>query len=152
MTEKTDILLAKDSDGIMDISIGSDGDYEAAYGYETSIQMSVQVDGSIPIEDVSTALQRGGWAGNEHNESSEFELGSLLWTKKQSRRTQLSLNESVAAVKDCLAHFVPDRAKNVNVTGNLTVQGIEVEATILRYDNETVSILFKLWETTGTTI
>lgn len=150
-TTKIDMLLEKGSDGIYDISIGEDGDYSAAYGYETSLQMSVNCDSSLVLEDVSTALLRGGWAGNENSDETGFELGSLLWTKKQSRKTHLDKNEAVAIVKTALSHFVPDRAKSLNVTGNLTANGISVTATLLRYNNETVNILFELWKTTGTT-
>lgn len=149
MTDKTDMLLQRGSDGVLDISIGDDGDYTPAYGYETSLQMSVFCDSALPLDDVSNALLRGGWAGNENSDESGYELGSLLWTKKQARKTQLDKNEAVAIIKNALSHFVPDRAKSLNVTGNLTTDGIEVSAVILRYDNETVNILFRLWETTG---
>lgn len=151
MTVKTDILIEQGADGIFDEAIGEDGDSKAAYGYETSIYMTVHCDASATEDEVGDLLRRQGWGGNESSEQSGFELGSKLWLKYQSRKTQTDKNEAVAAVKTAMAHFVPDRAKEVRVTGNVTSKGITVNALILRYNGETDNILFELWDTTGAT-
>lgn len=152
MTEtKVDMAVQEDSDGIYDISIGDDGDYAAAYGYETSIYMSVECNSSAAENEVSDILRRGGWAGNEHNGTADFEVGSKLWLKHQAKKTLLDKNEAVSYVQQCLSHFVPDRAKRVTVTGDVTNNGIVVTATILRYSGETDNILFELWDKTRRT-
>lgn len=145
---KVDFALVRCSDGIYDLGDGDDGDMLACYGYETSIRMSVLSDRKATSSEVADELRRGGWAGNENNEDKAFELGSVLWTKYQSRKTEIDKNEAVAIVKEALSHFVPDRAKQVNVTGNLTTNGIEITAVILRYSGEVDTVLFELWDTT----
>lgn len=148
MTTKTDILLERGSDGVYDEAIGDDGDSKAAYGYETSIYMTVLCNSSATEDEVGDLLRREGWAGNESSEETGFEVGSKLWLKYQSRRTQTDKNEAVASIKTAMSHFVPDRAKEVRVTGNVTSKGVIVEVTILRYNGETDNILFELWDTT----
>jgi len=145
---KVDFALVRGTDGIYDLDDGDDGDMLACYGYETSIRMSVLGDSKATSAEVADKLRRGGWAGNENNEDKSFEIGSTLWTKYQSRKTEIDKNEAVAIVKDALSHFVPDRAKQINVTGNLSVNGIEITAVLLRYSGELDTVLFELWDTT----
>lgn len=151
MTDKADVKFEKDSDGIYDIAIGEDGDLDYVSGYETSIHMSVETNALADATEIENVLMREGWIGNENNDDQNFELGSKLHLKLQSRATTLDKNEAVNYVRLALSHFVPDRAKSIDVTGNLTQHGISVTANILRHDNTIDKVLFELWDKTEST-
>ncbi|MCK5018516.1 MAG: phage GP46 family protein [Candidatus Peribacteraceae bacterium] len=145
----TDIALIKGDDGIYDMEIGDDGDFVPVYGFDTSIIISLFVDKMANGEEVVEALQRRGWIGNESNDVPGFEIGSKLWLTYQARNNAETRNQVVDAAKSSLLWLVDDGyLTDLNVTGALKPEGIELQIIFVRKSGKIDKLYFKLWENT----
>lgn len=149
MSTKVDIALIEDENGVYDVRIGDDGDFVPIYGFDTAIIMSLLSEARADTGDVNQTEQRRGWIGNETPTIPGLEVGSKLWLECQSRRTLQTKNAVVDHAKRCFDWLVPDYLDAVDVTGNLSVDGISITVIPTYKSGKTDKLLFELWNNTG---
>jgi phage gp46-like protein len=149
VSDKIDILLEEDEDELFDIDIDDDGDFVADYGFNTPIRMSVLTEARADEGEVNKSYQRRGWIGNETPDISNFELGSKLWLEYQSRKTVATRNAAVDHTRESVDWFVPAFLDAVDVTGNISTTGIDIEIVPTKKSGETDKLLISLWGNTG---
>ncbi len=99
--------------------------------FETSIYYQLFLKKRSTKDQVSTPRERGGWMGDLITKP-EYESGSYLYVKEQSRNTQADRNEIVEYVKLALKYFRQFGAKKItaesdgqNISGTITVDNDE---------------------------
>lgn len=148
--ERIDIAIEKDDDGIYDIRIGPDGDFVTTAGFNTSILMSLFCERRASEDDVPDAAKRRGWVGNETDSVPGFEIGSELWLNEQTRNNTKTKNAQVDAAKESLQWLGDDEYLNdLQVSGILRSEGVELEVRLVRKTGKIDKLYFKLWENTG---
>lgn len=77
------LVLKQTTEGVKyyDFDISAEGDFVLTDGLDTALLMSVFCEKRD--ETIEVPLNRGGWSGNELNDTN-YQIGSLLWTKYQS--------------------------------------------------------------------
>jgi hypothetical protein len=146
---KVDIKLTQGADGIYDAHIADDGDFEAAYGYETSILNNALCERRADSNEVPLALRRRGSIINENPGERGYEYGSKMWFWYQAKRTLTTKNGCVDALNDAFSHYVPDLLKAVIITGQLKPEGLELKIKMVRKNGKIDTVYFRLWELTG---
>jgi hypothetical protein len=146
---KVDIKLTKGEDGLYDANIAEDGDFEAAYGYDTSILNDALGERRADDNEVPFSLRRRGWIGNENPGENGYQYGSTLWFYYQARKTLNTKNGCVDSLRDAFAHYVPELLQAVIITGQLKPEGIELKVKMVRKNGKTDTLYFRLWELTG---
>lgn len=107
--------------------------------FETAIYFQQFIKKRASKFQISTPRERGGYMGDLITKP-EYEVGSYLYTKAQSRNTQLDKNEIAEFAKLSLKYFRKFGAKNINadVIGNNISGKIEIE-------NDTTQKFNALW-------
>lgn len=145
----TDAVLTKDSTGLYDISLDSNGDIHTEDFFDTSILMSIFCERRATSEEVPTSHYRRGWIGNESTPG--FEIGSKLWLFEQARLTRETLNGINSVVKNGLQWLIDDGiALEISVSSTLGKNNnIEVIVVITRPNSKIEKRYFELWRNTG---
>lgn len=144
----SDILIAKDSDGVFDISIAN-GQLVTTNGLDTAIYMSLFTEKRATEDQIKEPSQRRGWVGNELNDDVTYEIGSYLWLLDQAIINQDTANLGEAYISDCLQWMITD-----GLVGSITVDSIiqsdkiVFNLTFLRNDGSELSYVLDLWDNT----
>lgn len=142
-------LLQQDGTGEFVISL-ENGDFKTIDSFDTSISIALFGDARADSSEVPAVERRRGWWGNNFGEDPEFQLGSKLWLLNQNRRTQETLNKAITIAQSALQWLVDDgHAKNVEVSGAFTENGIGLTITIFRGSAVTETRFFDLWNNSG---
>jgi phage gp46-like protein len=117
-----DLKLVSDNSGLYDLEIDTEKkSFQTISGFETSLILSVFSDRRSTKDDIPDPLNRKGWIGDILTKRNNFEIGSFLYLKDQSRDTQLDRNEIKAFIEGCLKHLVDIKALKkiiVEILGN----------------------------------
>lgn len=149
MNKYVDLKLERLSDGSYDLVIGDAGDFTATEGLDTTVLASILSDARASESEVGMASNRGGWLGNLAPVVIDRQLGGLLWTLEQRRRTTDNLNLAVDAVQKSLDWLVESNiAKSVECTGALSADGAIISVIITSLSGEVDSIYVPLWKAT----
>lgn len=149
MNDYVDLKLELLGDGTYDLIIGDAGDLAATFGMDTTVLTSVLSDARATESEVGLASYRGGWLGNLVPVQLETQLGSLLWTLEQRRRSTDNLNLAVDAVQKSLNWLVANGlAKTVEVSGVLIREGAILTVVITSLSGEVDNIYVPLWKAT----
>ena len=142
-----DIKLEQDDDGIYDIHITEDGDFEADDSFDINIIMSLFVDARADASEIAEPLQRRGFWGDLILFAQEdLVSGSKLWLV-YGRNTEKQLNNAIDYTKKALQWLIiENHVRNINVTGSITMNGIIVNVEFIVEDNSVSEFSFKLWE------
>ena len=142
-------LLQEDGTGEFVMSL-ENGDFKTIDSFDTSITVALFGDERADSSEVPAVERRRGWWGNNFGDDPEFQLGSKLWLLNQSRRTQETLNKAVTIAQNALQWLVvEEHAKNIDVTGAFTDNGIRLTIIIVRSSAVTETKFFDLWENSG---
>ncbi len=146
--ETHDVKLRQDDDLAFDIHIAEDGDFELEDSFDTSIIHSLFVDGRANQSDIGEPIERRGFWGDLiifENEPT-IQSGSKLWLVR-GRRTEVNLNNAIDFCQKGLNWLIEkDFAKQINVTGEFSTNGIILDVTITVIDNSILKFNFRLWE------
>jgi phage gp46-like protein len=145
-----DVKLAKNDDGIFDIPLTADGkDIATVDGIETALMVSLYTNARTSGSKVPDSFNRQGWAGNLLTLKDGFELGSELWTLKQARLVQNTLNAGQDLVRRSLQWMIDDGVAdviNVTMTSKTDRAG---EIKILLYkDLDLIARYITIWTST----
>jgi len=147
MDNYIDIKLSENNEGIYDINIAENGDFELEDSFDTSIILSLGTDARASESEMPIPELRRGWWGNLYNSTKEHETGSKLWLLSQSRMIQDTLISANDYAKKCLDWLQNDNhLKNINVSGNLTENGIKLNIKQIRKDDRIKNLFYDLWE------
>jgi len=147
---KVDIALVwNQADKTYDFEIADDGDFVAAYGFDTSLVQDVLAERRANEGEVPVAERRRGWIGNETPAEPGYEIGSKLWFYEQAKNTLNTKNGCADAVRDALQWYVPSLLKDVRLTSKLLPQGVQLEIELVRKSGKIDKLYFRLWELTG---
>jgi len=142
-----DIKLRQNDDSVFDINI-VDGDLEVDDTFDINIIMSLFVDGRADSSEIPEAIRRRGFWGDLilfANESN-IESGSKLWLVN-GRNTDDMLNRAIDYSRKSLQWFIDKGyVQDVEVTGNNTATGIQLDINFIIEDNSIEEFNFKLWE------
>lgn len=133
-------------DDYYDLDITEEGDFVTLNSFDTAILMSLLTDVRADESEIQIANQRRGWLGNLFNTVINYEIGSKLWLLDQSRNNQLNLNRGIGFAQDSLLWLVTDNhCTDIKVTGQLTLNGIQLNIIISRV-NDVTETSYILWE------
>jgi len=143
-----DIKLRQDEeDGIYDIHITDDGDFETDDSFDINIIMSLFVDSRADSSEIVEPLRRRGFWGDLVLFSQEnLKSGSKLWLVS-GRNTKEQLNKAIDYTRKSLQWLINEKyVKNINVDGQQTINGIIINIEFIVEDNNISEFNFKLWE------
>ena len=151
MTVKVDIAMTvPEGKKYYDRSFGDDGDYVACTGFETPTLMNVLTDKRAEESQVIETLKRRGCIINEVYAEDNFELGSTVWVAKAGGRLDTEYkNNVIDAARESLAWQVPERAKQIDVSGTLTDTELNIVIVFTRKDGVTDKQYLTIWNNTG---
>lgn len=142
-----DIKLNIDEQGLYDLSIGTNGDFETVDGMETAILTSIFTDERAESSLVPNAERRRGWTGSLSSEIMGL-FGSTAWVYEQARNTQLTRNALKLAVQEAFSWMIRDNiARLVNVELENLGRAVQIVVSITANDN-TVQRYGILWKFT----
>jgi phage gp46-like protein len=136
-----DYKISQDEYGFFHLSI-SNGMFDTIDGFETALDVQVFTDKRTTKDDISTPIRRQGWMGDLL--TNNFNIGSDIYLKQQSRNTQLDRNEFVAFVNNAMEYFVNIGAIKKSST-KLIGNNIEVDLVI---SNSEIQQYTRLWKNT----
>lgn len=142
-----DFAVEQDNYGVFDIIIDEDNKiYEFVEGFETAIDFQLFVDKRSSKEDVTRPRERQGWLPDIVTKQEGYEVGSLIYLKRQSRNTQIDKNELAGFAKNSLKYLVQiGAAKRVTATP----VGDNI-AGVIEIDNNNIQEYSSLWRNTQT--
>lgn len=147
-----DFKMVKQSDGIYDLEIDTDGDLKKVDSFDTAIFMSLLTEKRADISEQVVPELRRGWWGNESNDVIDYEIGAKLWLLDQARNIQDVANTGVTYALDCLQWLLDDNyLKDIIVTSTRTVSNITLNIKLIRDDNKVERLFYELWENTTLT-
>jgi phage gp46-like protein len=143
-----DLKLTKDSDGIYDINIADNGDFELVDDFSTAIDMSILTDKRADDSQQQIPKYRRGWWGNIANNVQGYEIGSLLWLLNQTRLTEDIKNDAKDFALDSLQWFLDEvYLKDIQAEVTRTARNeLTLAITLVRYDNQIDKRFYNLWE------
>lgn len=152
LIESIDVVLRENADGVYDISIDSDGDFETNNSLDASLLRSIYGERrALPSEVLIPELRRG-WIGNLYREY-EDEDGSKIWLYEQAPLNRKTMNGIKSAGENCLTWLIKLDAAisySVAVTTNgdeELILGISIQRSLDKKENR----FYKLFENTGVT-
>lgn len=145
-----DLKLERQADGqTYDLIIGDSGDFETTEGLDTTLLVSILSDARASESEIPIPSQRGGWLGNLAFLRDNSQLGSLLWTIQQRRRTTGNLNIAIDQAQKALNWMVEDGiAQDVIVTGALSTVGADISIQVSAFSGDVENIYIPLWKET----
>lgn len=139
-----DFFVEQLNDSTFDIVV-ENGNFKKVDSFETAIYFQVFTNKRATKYQVSTPRNRGGWMGDLITKP-DYEVGSYVYIKEQSRNTQLDFNEIVEYAKLALKYFRNFGVKNIDVT--LFENTISFKLTV---ENDTTLKYNTLWRNTNAT-
>jgi phage gp46-like protein len=138
-----DFYVGQDNNGYFDIEI--DGkDFKSVSGFETAIDFQLFIDKRSTKNEVTIARNRQGWIGDLMTKQNNYEVGSFIYLKNQSRNTVNDKNEISTYAKDGLQYFIQiGSAKNVTAF----VNGDNIEGKVI-IDNNNINRFLRIWNNT----
>lgn len=151
MEEIVDFKLFKDEFGLYDIGLDEDGDITTVSSFDTAILMSLFADARADASEVSrTELRRGWWGNVSYQDQEDRQMGSKLWLYDQARLNQETANGVDNAVNEGLQWFIEQQfLKDVSVQTEVGESNITVNINLIKFNSQTESRSFDLWENTG---
>lgn len=144
-----DIKLTKESRAYYDFDINEDtGDFVLENSYTTYTNIALLSDERADASQVQNPYLRRGWIGKIINNADMPDLtyGSKLWLVG-GRKAQKQKNNAVDfANKSLEALIIEKQVKDLNVTGEITEQGISVLVNFVRDNDKPSSLNYGLWE------
>lgn len=139
MTQPIDVKLTQGDDGIWDIGLDENGDFEKDYGFGTTIALSIIGERRADAGEVLTPQYRRGWIGSLLSDVAGFEPGSKGWLLKQSRLTPDKPREMSNLHEEGLAWMFEDGlAKEITVTarqnGSTILEEINIDGEPFYFD------------------
>lgn len=148
---KTDIQLKLVDNKYYDISF-TNGDFTLTNGLDTALLMSVYGEKRANSSEVPVQYLQRGWWGNLFNDVENYEVGSKLWLLYQARRNQDTLNRGITYLNDGFKWLLQDTfIDRVEVTGEITNNGITFLVSLYRSQNLVASYSYELWQNTRLT-
>ncbi len=147
----TDVKFEKGADGIYDLVIGQDGDFEKVNSFDTAIQLSlIGSNRRASATEMPEAERREGWIGDI---GKVVELGSKIWLLRQARLTTPTLNKLRVYLEQALEWLVDfEYLEQVIVdqpVPNYTEGSVSVRIQLIRFDSKVEFRNFILWDNTG---
>ena len=87
--ESNDVVIARNSSGVFDISFDSEGDIETNDFLDTSLLRTIYGERRALPSEVPTPELRRGWIGND---TRDFEDGSKVWLYEQAKLNSTTIN------------------------------------------------------------
>ena len=144
MAQPIDVKLTQDDDGIFDINIGDNGDFELDEGFGTTIALTIFGEQRASEGEVPTPENRGGWIGNILADDPGFQAGSKGWLLKQSRLKPSTPSALRNYHQEALRWMIDDGlAKKITITSTQTQDSINQEINV---DGE--PFFFDVWNNT----
>jgi phage gp46-like protein len=146
-----DVKLTADQYGQFDLSIGDNGDFEYASGFDTALWVSLFTDARASSAQVVIPEQRRGWVGNIVSPVIDRQLGGLLWLIDQRRLNQQTLNEAIDYSNKAVEWLLEDNlVSNIDATGEIVPRsGIQLLISITTLAGVIETYYYNLWELTG---
>ena len=143
-----DVKLSLNEDGQTYGLTIANGDFVGTQGLDTTVLTGLLSDGRASESEVTQAEFRNGWIGDLVNEDG-FQLGSLLWTLDQERRTSAALAKAIDLTEKALEWLITNGlAKDVSVSGALTTSGALLTVVITTLSGSTDTRYVPLWRET----
>jgi len=146
-----DFDLTANEFGLYDIALDSDGDISSVQSFDTAILMSLFEEKRADSSEVAITQNRRGYWGNEfYQDVADREQGSKIWLYEQARLNQDTINGIDDATNDCLLWLVEQQfIKSIDINVN-SQRGVVVgNVSLVRFNSQTESKSFILWENTG---
>ncbi len=136
MTDKVDIKLRKNADGIYDINIGADGDLEATTGLDTAFLLSFFAERRASPEEVPVPFLRRGWWGNAFTAPLDHEIGSKLWLLYTASASAETATRAADYTRQAFQWFVTDNLfRRLDVTAEHTFDTVKINITLTNQGN-----------------
>lgn len=140
-----DFAVTQENDGTFDLIINEEAmDFASVEGFETAVDFQLFVDRRTTRTDIAVARERQGWMGDLLTKDEGYEVGSLLYLKRQARDTTVDNAEAAEFARDALNHIVAIGAAR-EVTAEAV--GVNIEGSIVAPDDE-VGRFSRLWRAT----
>ena len=127
-----DYAVSQSNDGSFDLIIDSvNSEFQGVSGNDSAISFQLFLDRRASKKQVYDPRKRQGWICDLMTKQNNYEVGSFIYLKSQSRNTQADLNQIAGYAKDALKYFVQTGQANKvsaavvgnNITGTITVDG-----------------------------
>ena len=136
---------------LFDISLDDNGDLLTVNSFDTALKMSLFCERRATEAEEGVAELRRGWIGNASNDVEGFEMGSKIWLLMQARLDQNVLNEVIDYTQQCLQWLIDDKLlKSLEVTGTRSIDQINLDIKLFRFNDRVDTFLFNIWNNTGT--
>lgn len=149
----SDILLKYDeAKKIYDINFTAEGDLETSDSFDTAILMSIYCFVRATAGEVEPSQRRRGDWSNTLNENSEYEVGSKLWLKEQSKLNDDCLNDLEDLARQGLQWLIDDgylKDIEINAVADASNRGAILSVKLIRFDDSFETKLYNMWELTG---
>ena len=142
-----DAVLDTDK-GYYDFSLNAEGQIVVDNFFDTALLYSVLGERRADGSEIPETSNRRGWIGSEN---ADYENGSKLWTKNQSRVSRGLLNDLQDIALDALEWLVDDKLaiKIENPVAIADGTSVTLDVTIRRTAAQVVQRSFILWNNTG---
>jgi phage gp46-like protein len=135
---------------IYDCDFSDDGDFVLEDGFETFINIALLTDERADEHQMLNPYLRRGWIGKAINnaDNPDFPYGSKLWLVAGCK-TQKQKNSAIDYAKKSLQMLIDEKdVQGLNVTGDITEDGIELLVDFIRGNDKPNSLSYNLWENT----
>lgn len=143
-----DFKVEQDNYGQFDLVIDEENRiFDFVEGFETALYVQAFTDRRATNQDITNPYNRQGWIGNIPLRNEGFQMGSLVWLKRQSRDTITDKNEIKAFIESAYNRLISIgaiREVEVEIIGNT------FEITIKNLNDE-INRYSKLWRQTNAT-
>ena len=141
-----DFYLLQDNQADFDLVVDpAIKDFKSVSGFDTAYLFQLFIDKRSTKNECSNPRTRQGWIGDIQTKQNNYEVGSFVYLKNQSRNTQNDQNELVAYAKDGLRYFVQiGAAQKVNAS----ILGNNINGEII-IDNNLSNKFKALWQNVG---
>ena len=140
-----DFKMTQLNDTTFDFTIDEENQiYDTVEGFETAINFQTFVDKRTTKQDISRPRDRQGWLGDLLTKQEGYEVGSLVYLKRQCRNTQLDKNEIASFVENA-GNYLVDIGAVKNVKGEVVGDSIDI---LVEVDNNNVERYTRLWRNT----
>lgn len=144
-----DADLSKNSDGVYDFTLDSDGDILTKNFFDTMILMSIFCERRATSAEMPASHLRRGWVGNESTPG--FEIGSKVWLFEQTRLTRSILNDMASVLNEAFKFMIEDGIA-LEVKSSVELRepsSIAATVEISRPNSKVDKKYYELWNTTG---
>lgn len=143
-----DFALTQDNDGTFDLIVDEDTmDYRSVDGFETAVDFQLFIDRRSSGQDIEIPRERQGWIGDILTRDTGYQVGSLLYLKRQARNTTEDNEEAAAYARDAVDHLV-----SIGAARRVTAEavGVNIEGRIDAISDRSAEYS-RLWRATDAT-